>query len=137
MSLTHGVTVSSVSPSFALALMGPNSTFAIEHIRDAASQPLTINPTTLILTLIIFLVACAPNRYLGTRYRPDLPGPRGWPLIGNTIDVFFNRKRMLMRLHELGSRYGELFSLTLPIWGRSIVINHPAWLEHVRKGGLH
>lgn len=115
--------------------MSLNSSRAFDHPHEVASLPL--NASYLILATLICLIAYAPDRYLGTRARPDLPGPRGWPLIGNSFDAFFNRKRMLMRIHELGVVYGELFSLTIPIWGRSITINHPNWLEHIKKGALH
>ena len=121
--------------------MSHNSTLAaVNHIREEASLPLNINLSaisSIILLLIISLISYAPNRCLGTRYRPELPGPQGWPLLGNTFDIFLNRKRMLMRFHELGSYYGELFSVTLPIWGRTIIINHPTWLEHVKKGWFY
>ena len=120
--------------------MGPNSCFTVNHAREEASLPLSISissMSSIIVIVIMFLISCSPDRYLGTHHRPDLPGPRGWPLLGNTLDIFLNRKRMLMRFHELGSYYGELFSVTLPIWGRTIIINHPEWLEHVKKGALY
>ncbi|KAK0184460.1 cytochrome P450 [Armillaria mellea] len=73
------------------------------------------------------------DRWIGTKYRPDLPGPRGWPLIGNTILVFRHRNSMLHLLGKLQNSYGPLFTFTLPYWGRNIVINRPEWLEHVKK----
>jgi hypothetical protein len=97
-------------------------------------SPSFLQVSFVICLAFLALFVSAPDRYLGTRARPDLPGPRGWPLVGNSFDIFLNRKRMLMRFHELGVSYGELFSLTLPVWGRSITINNPQWLEHVKKG---
>ncbi|PCH37062.1 cytochrome P450 [Wolfiporia cocos MD-104 SS10] len=38
-----------------------------------------------------------------------------------------------MYLSVLHKRYGELFTFTMPRWGRSIVIHRPEWLEHMRK----
>ncbi|KAJ3551513.1 hypothetical protein NM688_g4661 [Phlebia brevispora] len=75
-----------------------------------------------------------PNRCVGTMDRPDLPGPPGYPIIGNMPLVFRHRKGMLGFLDLMQSIYGPLFTFTLPGWGRNIVINRPEWLEHMRKG---
>ena len=120
--------------------MGSDFFFTVNHAREGASLPLSLNLSSmfsLTVIFIMFLVSCAPDRCLGTHHRPDLPGPRRWPLLGNTLDIFLNRKRMLLRFHELSSYFGELFTVTLPMWGRIIIINHPEWLEHVKKGALY
>lgn len=89
------------------------------------------------LIILVALMCCAyPDRYIGTKSRPDLPGPRGLPLIGNLLQMFPHRKRMLHHVHEMEQQYGELFTFTTPGWGRSIFINRPEWLEHVRKRKL-
>ncbi|KAK0224317.1 cytochrome P450, partial [Armillaria fumosa] len=85
------------------------------------------------LALFLCLAFKFSDRWIGTKYRPDLPGPRGWPLIGNTILVFRHRNSMLCLLGKLQNSYGPLFTFTMPYWGRNIVINRPEWLEHVKK----
>ena len=71
---------------------------------------------------------------MGTMDRPDLPGPRGYPLIGNLPLIFRHRNGMLRFLDGMEYLYGPLYTFTLPGWGRTIVINRPEWLDHVRKG---
>jgi hypothetical protein len=85
------------------------------------------------LALFLYLAFKFNDRWIGTEYRPDLPGPRGWPLIGNIILVFRHRNSMLCLLGKLQNCYGPLFTFTMPHWGRNIVINRPEWLEHVKK----
>ncbi|EGO28594.1 putative monooxygenase [Serpula lacrymans var. lacrymans S7.9] len=85
------------------------------------------------ISLVVVAAMAYPDRYFGTKSRPDLPGPRGIPLLGNLIQLLPHRKRMLFYLAELEHQYGELFTFTMPGWGRNIVINRPEWLEHTRK----
>lgn len=89
--------------------------------------------TPLFLLVVVLCMIYYPDRCIGTIARPDLPGPPGLPLIGNLIQLMPHRKRMLRHLGRLESQYGELFTFTMPGWGRNIVINRPEWLEHVRK----
>jgi len=88
---------------------------------------------TLVITLSIVLAIIYPDRTIGTRPCPDLPGPRGWPLIGNLFLIFLNRSRMIRFLHEMQEAYGPLYTFTLPYWGRIIVVNRPEWLEHIKR----
>ncbi|KAH9920284.1 cytochrome P450 [Fomitopsis serialis] len=87
-----------------------------------------------LLASVALLAYSYPNRCIGTVDRPDLPGPRGLPLIGNLLLVFQNRNGMLKFLDNMEATYGPLFTFTLPSLGRNIVINRPEWLEHMRKG---
>ncbi|KAH9920287.1 cytochrome P450 [Fomitopsis serialis] len=87
-----------------------------------------------LLAVVALLAYNYPNRCIGTVDRPDLPGPRGLPLLGNMLLVFQNRNGMLRFLDNMEATYGPLFTFTLPNWGRNIVINRPEWLEHMRKG---
>ncbi|KAH9915853.1 cytochrome P450 [Fomitopsis serialis] len=86
------------------------------------------------LALALF-VGCLlyPTYSVGTRRRKDLPGPTGLPLIGNLIQFFSVRTAVLLYLSSLQKHYGELYSFTMPGWGRNIVVNRPEWLEHIRK----
>lgn len=85
------------------------------------------------LSLIFIAAVRYPNRCIGTIDRPDLPGPRGAPVVGNLLLVFRARNTMLALLSALERRYGPLFTFTLPGWGRNIMINRPEWLEHMRQ----
>ncbi|KAF8994556.1 cytochrome P450 [Cyathus striatus] len=85
------------------------------------------------LSVLAVLAWRYPDRCIGTHSRPDLPGPKGIPIIGNMLLVFAHRDRMLGLLHKLEANYGPLFTFTLPYWGRNIVVNRPEWLDHVKK----
>ena len=70
-----------------------------------------------LLTVLLLIAIAAwqyPNRCLGTVDRPDLPGPPGYPLIGNMVLVFRHRKGMLKFLESMEAVYGPLFTFTLP-----------------------
>ncbi|KAH7917159.1 cytochrome P450, partial [Leucogyrophana mollusca] len=85
-----------------------------------------------LLTLFGLAVLAYPDHFIGTKARPDLPGPRGIPLLGNILQILPHRRRMLQCLSELERHYGELFTFTMPGRGRTIVVNRPEWLEHMR-----
>ncbi len=87
----------------------------------------------LIVLAIILFVALYPNRCVGVSAREDLPGPRGLPLVGNLFQIWPNRRRMIPLMEELGRKYGPLSTVTLPGWGRMIIINRPEWLAHVKQ----
>lgn len=97
---------------------------------------LEVAAATLAIVMIILSVIY-PDRCVGTGSRPGLPGPRGLPCIGNLIEVWRNRRRMVLYMKELGHVYGPLCTLTVPVWGRIIVINRPEWLAHVKKSMLN
>ncbi|KAJ8088597.1 hypothetical protein PM082_013840 [Marasmius tenuissimus] len=84
--------------------------------------------TTLIVAIILF-----PNTALGIRARYDLPGPPGYPLIGNVPQVIPNKRRMIRYMEQLYKIYGPVSTLTLPGWGRIVIINNAHWLAHVKK----
>ena len=87
----------------------------------------------IISACLVLVCILYPNRSVGTRQREDLSGPPGLPLLGNLVEILQHRNSVLLYISGLEKRYGELFSFTMPGWGRSIVINRPEWLEHVRK----
>ncbi|KAF7796095.1 hypothetical protein EIP86_007266 [Pleurotus ostreatoroseus] len=64
------------------------------------------------------------------------PGPKGLPFIGNVLQVWPNRRRMIKWMEEQTCVFGPLFTFTIPSWGRTIVINRPEWLAHVKKNDL-
>ncbi|KAL6304066.1 cytochrome P450 [Sparassis latifolia] len=67
----------------------------------------------------------------------NVPGPIGVPLLGNLLQLFPHRKNMLMYLSILEEKYGPMFAFNMPGYGRTIVINRPEWLEHMRKSENH
>ncbi|KAG0301876.1 hypothetical protein BGZ98_007981 [Dissophora globulifera] len=75
------------------------------------------------------------NTALGVMPRPDLPGPRGVPLLGNTIFMLFKRPKnknyhTQTQLHE---EFGKVYTVTVLGFARVINIRDPAMVEHVLK----
>lgn len=85
------------------------------------------------ITLLVLLAAKYPDRYVGTRSRRDLSGPKGFPIFGNLFQIIPNVKRMIFWMDTMDATYGPMYTFTMPSWGRCIVVNHPSWLEHIRK----
>ena len=85
------------------------------------------------IILLALTVLWYPDRYVGTYSRQDLPGPKGIPVLGNFLQILPHVKRMIFWMDEMNNKYGPLYTFTMPGWGRCIVINHPIWLEHMRK----
>ena len=90
----------------------------------------------LVFFSLVLLAVAYPNRYVTTMPRPDLPGPKGFPLLGNLLQVIPWRKRPLVWLKSLHNAYGPVCTFTCPPWGRGILINRPEWLVHVKHGAL-
>ncbi|KAG0244348.1 hypothetical protein BGW41_008112 [Actinomortierella wolfii] len=71
---------------------------------------------------------------IGTRRRRDLPGPRGWPLIGNLIEMATLPFDQISQLHDrYYDKYGKIWTFTVPGLGRVLHVNDPDTLEHVLK----
>ncbi|CAG8685575.1 6932_t:CDS:2, partial [Racocetra persica] len=73
-----------------------------------------------------------PDRAIGVRARPELKGPRGFPIIGNFISLI-RSKGYIYYVLDLIDKYGPVFTFTLPKKGRFIMINDPQLLEHMLK----
>ncbi|KZT10650.1 cytochrome P450 [Laetiporus sulphureus 93-53] len=89
--------------------------------------------TVLILAVLFGLCLKYPATALGTKPRLDLLGPQGLPVLGNLLDIYPHRLHILSWITAMGRQYGELFSWTVPLTGRTIVINRPEWIDHVHK----
>ncbi|KFH61851.1 hypothetical protein MVEG_12359 [Podila verticillata NRRL 6337] len=92
----------------------------------------------LILGTLCCVLAAAfkyPNRAFLTRARPDLKKKtiRGLPLIGNLHEFVIYHEDQLEMLHHMFQIYGDVVSLTIPVFGRGIVINTPELMEYVLK----
>ncbi|KAF8940661.1 hypothetical protein BGZ58_005397 [Dissophora ornata] len=93
-----------------------------------------------VLATLGFVIAATmkyPNRAILTRPRPDLKAlgrdAPGYPLIGNLPDLFKHREDLSPMLHDVLREHGDVISLTLPVFGRVIVINRPEFMEHILK----
>ncbi|CCM05456.1 uncharacterized protein FIBRA_07676 [Fibroporia radiculosa] len=56
--------------------------------------------------------------------------------VGNLLDILPHLADMLSYFSKLHSQYGDLVTFTLPGFGRTIIIDRPEWLEHVRKNDM-
>ena len=94
---------------------------------------------TLALVVLTFsgalLCIAYPDRLVATNARPDLPGPRGHPLVGNLLQAIPWQGRILDWFDHLLSNYGPVSTFTLMPWGRGILINRPEWLAHIKQSG--
>lgn len=86
----------------------------------------------ILLSTTAFALHHYPNNAVGSRPRPDLPGPKGLPLIGNLL--------LMMKLKDphgwqlkAQQKYGPGYTFTLPGLGRLIDVSRPDWIEHVQK----
>ncbi|KAF9157262.1 hypothetical protein DFQ26_008913 [Actinomortierella ambigua] len=88
--------------------------------------------------LLVFAIFKYPDRAIFVRPRPDLKGqaPRGYPLVGNMLEIIWNRENQLDAYLETHKRYGPVFTKTVPIMGRYIAINTPHLLEHILKNNM-
>ncbi|XP_059624025.1 cytochrome P450 77A1 [Cornus florida] len=65
------------------------------------------------------------------------PGPRGWPLVGNLVQVILQRRHFIFVVRDLRAKYGPMF--TLQMGQRTLVIVTSSELIHealVQKGPL-
>ena len=58
------------------------------------------------LAILIYLLIKYPDRCIGTKPRTDLNGPKGYPLIGNLLDIHKDNKGLLMFMNETLTKYG-------------------------------
>ncbi|KAG9063664.1 hypothetical protein KI688_003775 [Linnemannia hyalina] len=110
-----------------------------------------------VLATIGFFVAAIikyPNRAFLTRARPDLKArgqdAPGLPLIGNLGGFIEHREDPLLYLHQIFQEHGDVVnhpslhnelsldfvwtrSITMPIFGRAILLNRPEFMEHILK----
>ncbi|KAF9426650.1 hypothetical protein BGZ76_002663, partial [Entomortierella beljakovae] len=87
-----------------------------------------------LLAYIIYTLFKYRNTALGIKPRSDIPGPKGHPLIGNTI---FMMKRpegqhfqIQTKLHE---QYGKVYTFTIAGFSRVISIRDPELIDHVLR----
>ncbi|KAF9137676.1 hypothetical protein BG015_002646 [Linnemannia schmuckeri] len=107
---------------------------AIEHCLAYAR---TQSRFELTLAAACFLLIGAmlkyPDRAIGTRARKDVPGDRGWPLVGNLFQILRYRDNALDFFMDQLKKHGKVYTFTLPSVGRTIQINSPELVEYVQK----
>ncbi|CAG8802027.1 13607_t:CDS:2, partial [Dentiscutata erythropus] len=81
---------------------------------------------------VIYLGIKYPDRAISTKARPELKGPRGFPILGNFISLLRSKGYMYYVL-DLIDKYGPVFTFSIPQKGRFILINDPQLLEHMLK----
>ncbi|KAL1923550.1 uncharacterized protein VTP21DRAFT_8530 [Calcarisporiella thermophila] len=87
----------------------------------------------LILAYVVYLLVKYRDRAIGTRTKGRrLRGPRGLPLLGNTMTGLMNERRYYDLLQDENNLYGPTYSVTLPFM-RIVFISDFENLEHVLK----
>lgn len=85
--------------------------------------------------LLLAAVLKYPNRAFLTTARPDLgrKAIKGTPLLGNMPEMIRTGDDPLGAMLKWFETYGDILSITVPIRGRFIMVNHPIYLEHILK----
>ncbi|KFH68153.1 hypothetical protein MVEG_06882 [Podila verticillata NRRL 6337] len=96
--------------------------------------------TAVIATVGLLLAAVLkyPNRAFLTTARPDLgkKAIKGTPLLGNMPEMIRTGDDPLGAMLKWFETYGDILSVTVPIRGRFIMVNHPIYLEHILKNNF-
>ncbi|CAN6452386.1 unnamed protein product [Victoria cruziana] len=92
----------------------------------------TLTALLLLLSTVVFMVL----RRLCRRRQPNLPpGPAGWPVVGNLVQIARAGRPFMDTVKELHQQYGPIF--TLRMGGRTLVVVCSARLAHealIQKG---
>ncbi|KAF9378734.1 hypothetical protein CPC16_011157, partial [Podila verticillata] len=92
------------------------------------------NLSKALVLYILYILFKYKRSVLGVRPRDEIPGPPGYPLIGNALDVIKTPLDKVLqdqvRLHET---YGNTYTMSVPFVGRVINVRSPADVEHVLK----
>ncbi|KAF9171929.1 hypothetical protein BGX21_005127 [Mortierella sp. AD011] len=88
----------------------------------------------ILVAYILYILLKYRNTALGVKPRPDLPGPKGWPLIGNTI---FMINRPKSKNHQINTKfheeYGKVYTVTVIGFPRVINITDPEMIDHILR----
>ncbi|OLL25577.1 Cytochrome P450 94C1 [Neolecta irregularis DAH-3] len=104
--------------------------------KNPRQNPQAMIVVAVILALVAFVWYRYPQNAIGTRPRPDLKGPQGYPLIGNLFEVLGQGHRILENLLNDWQTYGPGCSITIPFGGRLISVNTPEQLAHILKSNF-
>ncbi|CAO3570764.1 unnamed protein product [Mortierella alpina] len=92
------------------------------------------NGKTALLAYILYALIKYRRSAYGVRPRPDIKGPRGWPLLGNLLEELRSpQNQVLYRQLAEHEKYGSVYSITLPGFGRIINIIDPKMVDHMLR----
>lgn len=97
------------------------------------------NASKAIGAYILYILIKYRNTAYGVRPRPDLKGPRGYPLLGNVIEMITRPKTSRYETLEENHRspkYGPVYTVTVPGLGRIINLADPEKLDHVLRANF-
>ncbi|KAF9965338.1 hypothetical protein BGZ70_005028 [Mortierella alpina] len=95
------------------------------------------NASRLLGAYILWILFKYRHTSYGTKPRPDLKGPRGWPLIGNMILMLITPRDQISQQNErLHDEYGTTWTFSVPKLGRVIQFCDPDVLDHVLKSNF-
>ncbi|KAL2943265.1 Cytochrome P450 77A2 [Bienertia sinuspersici] len=89
----------------------------------------------LTLSTVIFLITQSKSKYKTRQRLP--PGPPGWPIVGNLLQIANSGKPFFQHVRELLPKYGPIF--TLKMGSRTMIVVSSAHLAHellIEKGQL-
>ncbi|KAG0338536.1 hypothetical protein BG000_003786, partial [Podila horticola] len=111
----------------------------ISTLFDFASQYTTLyatqsNGLKLLAAFTALIVFKYRSHAVGTRARPDLKGPRAFPLLGHMPLMASIPGTQLYQFFESNyEKYGPVWSISLPYIGRMTEVDSPELLEHILK----
>ncbi|KAF9288020.1 hypothetical protein BGZ68_000917 [Mortierella alpina] len=92
------------------------------------------NANTALLAYILYVLVKYRRSAYGVRPRPDIKGPPGWPLVGNLLEEMRNPpNQILQRQLADHEKYGSVYSIALPGFGRIINILDPKMVDHILR----
>ncbi|KAF9956547.1 hypothetical protein BGZ72_002681 [Mortierella alpina] len=92
------------------------------------------NANAVLLAYILYALVKYRRSAYGVRPRPDIKGPRGWPLLGNLLEELRSPpNEFLQRQTSEHEKYGSVYSIALPDSGRIINIIDPKMVDHVLR----
>ncbi|KAG0336550.1 hypothetical protein BG000_006456 [Podila horticola] len=85
-------------------------------------------------TYLLYILLKYRNTALGVRPRPELKSPRGFPLLGNTVQLLTrNREENYQIQTKLHEKYGRIYAMTILGLGRVINVSEPEALDHILR----
>ncbi|KAG0006211.1 hypothetical protein BGZ80_002534 [Entomortierella chlamydospora] len=92
------------------------------------------NASKLFLAYVLYIVFKYRRSVYGIRPRPEIKGPRGLPLIGNTLEMIAVPQTRILEEHErLRALYGRVYTYAMPKVGRIIYLHDPEIIDHVLR----
>ncbi|KAG0252873.1 hypothetical protein BGZ95_006510, partial [Linnemannia exigua] len=107
--------------------------------RQMAKRKRTPLEYAVLATIGCFVAALIkyPNRAIMTHARPDLKAAgkevQGLPLIGSLAHILLHMDDLVDYLHKYLQKAGDVISITLPVFGRAVIVNRPEFVEHILK----